>query len=108
MGGGGAADGVGPDDFKRRRSEGDVVIDVRTPQEYASGHVAGAVNIDVHAPDFRDRIAEMDPNRTYYLYCRSGSRSGTAAGIMRQAGFEQAYNIGGIGALSRAGVPVER
>jgi len=68
-------------------SEGTVIIDVRTPAEFASGHLDGAVNIDVQSPDFAAQIMELDPNGEYFVYCRSGNRSGQAIAQMNQMGF---------------------
>ncbi len=84
-----------------------VVIDVRTPQEYAAGHVEGAVNIDVEAPDFTTRIGDLDPAGTYALYCRSGNRSAVAATAMADTGFTNVHNLkGGISDLQAAGAPI--
>ena len=55
-----------------------MIIDVRTPAEYAGGHLDGAVLIDVQSPDFASRIGELDRNGSYVVYCRSGARSGMA------------------------------
>ncbi|MDO9590965.1 MAG: rhodanese-like domain-containing protein, partial [Microcella sp.] len=55
---------------------GTIVIDVRTPAEFASGHLEGAINIDVQSADFDSRISELDADGTYFVYCRSGNRSG--------------------------------
>lgn len=104
----GASDQLAPADFKERRSAADVVIDVRTPGEYAGGHLSGALNMNVAGPEFRRRVSGLDRNKTYYLYCRSGSRSGSAAQVMRGMGFEKVYNIGGIDRLAAAGVEIER
>jgi len=68
-------------------SEDTVIIDVRTPAEFASGHLDGAVNIDVQSPDFASQIMELDPNGDYFVYCRSGNRSGQAIAQMNQMGF---------------------
>ena len=68
-------------------SEDTVIIDVRTPAEFASGHLDGAVNIDVQSPDFAAQIMELDPNGEYFVYCRSGNRSGQAIAQMNQMGF---------------------
>ena len=100
--------GFSPQDFKARRTQDDVVIDVRTPAEFAGGHVAGAENIDFAAPDFRRRIDRLERNKTYYLYCRSGNRSGTAMKIMKEMGFPDVHNVGGLTALARAGVETSR
>ena len=68
------------------KAAGAAVIDVRTPEEYAEARVEGATNIDVQASDFDDRIAELDRDTTYVVYCRSGNRSAAAAERMRDAG----------------------
>jgi rhodanese-related sulfurtransferase len=86
-----------------------VVLDVRTPVEYAEGHVAGAVNIDVSSPSFDDEIAALDPDTTYVVYCRSGNRSADAAAQMVGAGFTDVYDVdAGLATLSSAGVPLTR
>jgi phage shock protein E len=63
-----------------------VVIDVRTPAEFSAGHVEGALNIDVEDPSFQSVISTLDPDVTYLVYCRSGSRSAFAKGIMDEIG----------------------
>jgi rhodanese-related sulfurtransferase len=87
--------------------EARTVIDVRTPEEFASGHVTGAVNIPVEAADFSDRIGELDPKASYLVYCRSGRRSAIAADIMDEAGFTDVVDAGGLQPLADAGAPVE-
>lgn len=84
-----------------------VIIDVRTPEEYASGHVAGAINIDVNGADFSSQISELDPEQKYLVYCRSGSRSAQAAAQMEAAGIADIADAGGLADLTRAGAPVE-
>lgn len=69
------------------------VIDVRTPEEYAEGHIAEAILIDFYAEDFRDEIARLDREKAYFVYCRSGNRSGQAVEIMRELGFVEVYNL---------------
>jgi rhodanese-related sulfurtransferase len=83
------------------------IIDVRTPQEYEQAHIVGALNIDVEAPDFGERIAELDPDEPYLLYCRSGRRSDLAAQQMAAAGFTDITDAAGLADLARAGAPVE-
>lgn len=86
---------------------GVVVIDVRSPQEYAEGHLEGALNINVEAPDFDAQIAALDPGMTYALYCRSGRRSSVAAQRMAEAGFGSVIDLeGGMADLAAAGAPV--
>ena len=76
--------------------EGHIVIDVRTAEEFAQGHVPGARNLDLNCGDFAAALAGLDPDATYLLYCRSGNRSGTAAQMMRQAGFTDVTNLGSV------------
>ena len=58
-----------------------VLLDIRTPEEFADGRIAGSVNIDFYAPDFRDRISALERSATYVVYCRSGNRSDSAMDI---------------------------
>ncbi len=91
------------EDFLDRVGEEDAVLDVRTPAEFAGGHLAGSENVDFMAPDFRERVEGLDRDRTYYLYCRSGTRSGKAATLMQEMGFSEVYNVGGFEKLAEAG-----
>lgn len=84
------------------------VIDVRSEGEFAGGHVAGARHVNVLDPDFRERVSDLDRDQTVYLYCASGARSGRAAKVMEDMGFERVVNAGGIGDLQRAGARIER
>ena len=79
------------------RQPGAVLVDVRRPEEFAAGHLLGALNIEVTAPDFGQRIAKLDNTKPTYVYCRSGARSATAAGQLTAAGFAQVSNLlGGV------------
>ena len=69
------------------------ILDVRTAKEFADGHVAGAVNIDVNQADFAQKIDELDRSKTYIVYCRSGRRSSKAVSIMASKGFKNLYNV---------------
>jgi rhodanese-related sulfurtransferase len=83
---------------------GVTVIDVRTPAEYAAGHIDGAINIDVEGPIFAAEIDKLDKAGGYALYCHSGRRSLLAADQMTQAGFTKITNLkGGISDLQAAG-----
>ncbi|MGL6277938.1 MAG: rhodanese-like domain-containing protein [Gaiella sp.] len=85
------------------------VLDVRTPEEFSAGHLAGATLIDFYEPDFEQRIDELDRDTAYVVYCRSGNRSGQAAALMRELGFTAVTDVdGGIEAWEAAGLPVER
>ena len=90
----GGVTNVDPAAFLTTASQtGTVVVDVRTPSEYAAGHIEGAVNIDVEAPTFDTEIAKLDKNATYAVYCHSGRRSGLATDAMGKAGFTHVYNL---------------
>ncbi len=97
-------------DFMQRVIQtGAVLLDVRTPEEYAAGHVAGAQLIDVQQPDFGMNIATLDPSLAYALYCRAGVRATVAAEQMQIAGFPQLIVLtpGGFADLAELGVPTE-
>jgi rhodanese-related sulfurtransferase len=85
------------------------VLDVRTPAEFQSGCLAGSKNIDFEAPDFTTKIAELDKNANYLLYCRTGRRSGLAVTQFRQQGFKNIIELkGGITAWTKDGKPVSQ
>ena len=69
------------------------ILDVRTAKEFADGHVAEAVNIDVNQADFAQKIDQLDRSKTYIVYCRSGRRSSKAVSIMASKGFKNLYNV---------------
>lgn len=88
-------------------SPGVTIIDVRTPEEFAEGHIEGAVNYNVQGPDFTTQIAGLDPAGTYAVYCRSGNRSQAAVAAMAQAGIPGIYELeSGIVGWQDAGLPV--
>jgi rhodanese-related sulfurtransferase len=64
------------------------LVDVRTAKEYSEGHIPGAMNIDVNAPDFEEKIKVLDKKENVAIYCRSGRRSKIAAEKMTAAGFK--------------------
>lgn len=84
-----------------------LVVDVRTPGEFASGHVVGAQNVDVNGGAFGATLDAESRGRPVYLYCRSGSRSEKAADSLRAMGFTQVVNAGGFDALKAAGAETE-
>ena len=72
------------------------VVDVRTPQEFAAGHIKGAQNIDFRSPDFEKKIAKaVKKRKTVLVYCRSGKRSLNAMNLMVKNGFKDVYNMEG-------------
>ena len=92
---------------QRKADPNFVILDIRTPQEFAAGRIDGAVNLDFHAPNFKESLKALDKNKTYMMYCRSGNRSGKALGMMEGQNFTDVYNMtGGIGAWAQKGLPV--
>jgi len=79
----------------KSRSNSFVILDVRTPGEFRSGHIEGAVNIDYSASDFRDEIKKLDIGKEYLVYCRTGNRSGRSLPIFAELGFKKVYNMTG-------------
>lgn len=85
-----------PKVFAEKITNTDVyLIDVRTPQEYASNHIGNAVNIDINSSDFDAQINNLDKNKPVYIYCLSGGRSSRAAQKMNDLGFTEVYNLSG-------------
>ena len=82
-----------------------LLIDVRTPGEYASGHLENSINIDYKADNFKDLISELDPNQEVYVYCKVGGRSARSAKVMKEMGFKKVYDLkGGIIAWEKEGL----
>jgi phage shock protein E len=78
-----------------------VIIDVRTSEEYSSGHLKEAKNIDVTSSTFKDQILKLDKNLNYKVYCRSGNRSSRAEKQMKDLGFSKVENVGGVSQASK-------
>jgi len=73
-----------------------IILDVRTEDEFENGYIPNAKNIDIYlGQEFISELKQLDKNKSYYVYCRSGNRSGQACAIMNQLGFENAYNLEG-------------
>lgn len=96
---------ISPDAYNTQFASTDhVLIDVRTREEFASGHIEGAINIPVE--EIGQRLSEVPQDQTVVLYCRSGNRSAQAANILERAGYDGIYDLGGIIAWTNAGYPV--
>ena len=80
-----------------------VILDVRTPEEFNSGHIQNAINIDYKSSNFKDEVNKLDKNKIYAVYCHSGRRAAASADIMEQLGFKNLYNIGGVLQWQEAG-----
>jgi len=70
-----------------------VILDVRTLPEFQSGHIKNAQMIDFYKVDFREKLSVLDKNKKYFIYCRSGDRSGKTLKIMKKLGFANVYNL---------------
>lgn len=82
--------------FKAKMQEdGVVLLDVRTPKEVAAGKIEGALEIDVLADDFAQKVQGLEKDKTYLVYCKAGSRSARACKVMEKAGFKDLYNLKG-------------
>ena len=72
-----------------------IIVDVRTPEEVAEGHLEGAINVDFRAENFFEQVDLLDRDQTYLLYCRSGRRSASALELMQANGFSKLYDLEG-------------
>ncbi len=94
--------------FNTHRKDGAVVLDVRSPEEFARGHVPGAVNIDINAPGFVGKVAEFDKSKSILVNCHAGSRGAIAAAELAKLGFKSVCNLeGGLAAWEKAGNKAE-
>ncbi len=94
---------------KLRANQKNVVLDVRTANEFAANHMPGAINLDVNAPDFEQKVSALDKHQTYLVHCAAGVRSAKACGKMSKLNFTNLYNLeGGFKAWEKAGKPVEK
>lgn len=83
-----------------------VILDVRTPDEFNSGHIAGAINLDYYSPEFKANISKLDKDKQYLVYCRTDNRSTSAVRSMLELGFKEVQNLtGGITQWIQDGYP---
>jgi hydroxyacylglutathione hydrolase len=100
---------IRPAEAKQRleRTPGIVVLDVRTPEEYATGHLANSVLLPVNQVEAQAATVLKDRNAPVLIYCHSGSRSDRAAKVLKSQGYTNVMSVvGGIVAWSAAGYPV--
>ncbi len=82
--------------FEQAISENTVtLIDVRTPEEYQSGHIKSAQNVNIQSSDFKAQMKRFDREKPVYIYCRSGARSAKAGKILEEMGFKEVYDLKG-------------
>jgi rhodanese-related sulfurtransferase len=97
---------ISPNDLNAKL--GDIqLIDVRTPKEYAEGHLTNSVNINFHDATFADDMNKLDKDKELYIYCRSGGRSGKASKQLEKMGFTRVYDLqGGIISWNKNGLEI--
>ncbi len=97
-------------EFEKRRAKGKApVLDVRSPQEFAKGRVTGALNADIHSPDFAAKAAQFDKKKPLLVNCHAGSRGAIAAAELARLGFKSVFNLeGGLEAWEKAGHHAEK
>jgi phage shock protein E len=104
-----AIESLGPAEFEDRISDGSLLLDVRTPEEFATGFIDGAVNLDYKAEGFEQKLDSLDKSVTYFVYCASGGRSDKAAEIMKDKGFTSIITLdGGLSAWTNEGRPLQK
>ena len=86
-----------------------IVLDIRTPAEFAEERIAGATLVDFYAPTFRQELSKLDRGKTYFVYCRTGNRSGKAMALFNELGFQDVIHLAtGITGWKGAGLPTVR
>lgn len=110
FGGSGAEEGhalVNPADYKARYLDGHkahTLVDVRTAEEFAAGYIAGAIHVSLQ--ELPQKMNCIPKDKPVVVYCRSGNRSAFAANLLRQAGYTEVYDLGGILDWARQGLPI--
>jgi rhodanese-related sulfurtransferase len=101
---------LSPADFQQRlQADNGVLLDVRTPEEFTTGHLSNALNIDYKNSGFESQLKELDKTKPYFVYCKAGVRSEKAVDLMKGLGFTQVYHMdGGIDAWQQKGLPVSK
>jgi len=106
----GAARKVDANEFEKLwQQKTNIVLDVRTPKEFAAGHIPGAVNVDINAPDFTQKISALKKDKTYLVHCDAGGRSARACEKMDELGVQHLVDLApGFKGWEKAGKPVEK
>jgi rhodanese-related sulfurtransferase len=95
--------------YKEKDNPDFVILDIRTPPEFQNGHIQNGVLVDYYSRTFINRLKELDKDKIYLVYCRSGNRSGKALALFKHLGFKNVYNMAqGINGWARLGYPVVR
>ena len=98
------------EEFARMAADSkNIVLDVRTSNEFQAGHLPRAINLDVNSPDFAERAKQLDKGQTYLVHCAAGVRSVKACEKLNELNFPKLYNLpGGFKAWEKSGQPVEK
>ena len=80
--------------FNQKLSE-NILLDVRTEEECSESKIPGSLNIDYYSENFKNNLDKLNKNLNYYIYCRSGNRSGKTVVILREKGFKNVFNLEG-------------
>ena len=105
---------LAPQEFETKLSDlnNEQLIDVRTPQEYGSGHLTEAININFQDEDFKNQISKLDKTVPTFVYCAAGvegGRSNTTSKMLKELGFDEVYELeGGITSWTNAGKETEK
>jgi rhodanese-related sulfurtransferase len=105
---GAAVQSISPQAYQEQFGTSDAehfLLDVRTPEEFASGHIAGAINIAVDA--LEQHLSEVPKDQPVIVYCHSGNRSAQATQILQNAGYSQIYDLGGVVQWQQAGYALQ-
>ena len=94
---------------KKQHKDEIIILDVRTPEEYASGHIPDSKHININSDDFEKNINLLDKNASYAVHCRAGGRARRAARYMRENGFRDVSNLeGGFIEWKAQNLPIEK
>ena len=94
---------------KLRADKSNVLLDVRSAEEFKTGHVPGAINININSSSFDTEVAKLDKDKTYLVNCAVGMRSAKACKKLETAGFKNLYDLApGFDGWKKAGKPVEK
>ena len=82
------------------KNSDNIIIDVRTPEEFKEKNIQNSININFYSPEFETELKKLEKEKTYLIYCRSGSRSGKSLKTFKELNFSEVYDLhGGISRL---------
>ncbi|MBW1643929.1 MAG: rhodanese-like domain-containing protein [Deltaproteobacteria bacterium] len=94
---------------KHKNNADFIILDVRTPREFKSGHIEKAILLDYYSKTYTDELKRLDKTKTYLIYCRTGNRTGKTMKMIKNMGFSRVYNMAkGIKGWRSKGFPVTK